>query len=101
MTRWSYNNTIHGEITTMPGCTQIGVSHGVFSRVRGSGMAVEANHERCKAMVEMGYDYAVCTVDVSNTAQVKVLERNGWKFLSAFKSSKTGHVVSLYGRPLP
>jgi predicted acetyltransferase len=84
----------------MPGCTQIGVSHGVFSRERNSGMAVAANRERCKAMLEMGYDYTLCTVDASNIAQVKVLDRNGWKFLSAFKSSKTNHVVHLYGKAL-
>ncbi len=99
MTRFSHG-PIHGEITTMPGCTQVAISHGVFSRERGSGQAVEANQKRCAAMLGMGYDYALCTVDAANVVQTRILEKNGWKYLSAFKSTKTGHTVNLYGRSL-
>lgn len=92
--------SIHGEITTMAGCTQIAISHGVFSRQYGSGQAVEANQKRCEIMHGMGYDYALCTVDAANVKQTRILEKNGWKYLSAFKSTKTGHTVNLYGRDL-
>lgn len=91
---------IHGEISTMPGCSQVAISHGVFSRQRGSGLATEANGVRIEAMHDMGYDYALCTVDHANEVQIAILERNKWTWLSSFDSSKTGHHVRLYGRRL-
>lgn len=89
-----------GEIDSLPGCSQVGVSHAVFvpPEDRGRGWGKEANLERLTYMFnELGYDYALCTVDSANLAQVKILEGNGWKKLDEFKSSKTGHTVCLYG----
>lgn len=99
MTRLTHG-PIHGEITTMPGCTQVGISHAVFSRKRGSGMAAEANKKRTDAMYEMGYDYALCTVDAANDAQIAILRKNGWECLDVFASTKTNHNVCLYGKAL-
>lgn len=50
--------------------------------------------------VDYGYDYALCTADMNNSAQIKVLASNNWLFLGSFKSSKTGHFVGIYGKPL-
>ena len=100
MTRWSYQGVIHGEITTMPGCTQIGISHAVYSINPGSGKGALANGARCEAMHGMGYDYALCTVDVQNEAQLKILRQNGWRCLDTFRSRKTGHHVAVYGKDL-
>lgn len=94
---------VYGEITTLPGCTQIGVSHNVFvdpSR-RGQGWGTEANLQRTAFMRDnMGYDYALCTVESTNEAQQKIMSVNGWKQLSYFVSRKTGHTVILYGKEL-
>ena len=48
----------------------------------------------------LGYDYALCTVDASNRAQVVILAKNGWQHLATFQSTKTEHHVSLWGKDL-
>lgn len=91
-----------GELSTLPGCTQIAVSHGVFvpPENRGKGLGTWANTERTRVAHDLGYDYILCTVDSANVAQCKVMQKNGWVVLSTFKSRKTSHWVLLYGRSL-
>lgn len=94
---------VFGEIDSLPGCSQVAVSHSVFVPIgqRGRGHATRANDRRLHLMrEELGYDYALCTVDESNTAQVRVMASNGWSELDRFRSTKTGHTVIIYGRPL-
>ena len=95
------NGTI-GEIDTMPGCSQIGISHAVFRPVikRGKGQGGLAHKGRLTHMEDLGYDYALCTVDMSNEAQLHILKKYGWHQIDEFISSKTGHTVGLFGRPL-
>lgn len=92
-----------GELTTLPGCTQIVVSHSVFlpKNKRGLGKGSKAHSARLAYMEDLGYDYAICTVDATNTAEISILEKNGWNKLSSFLSSKTNHLVLLYGRQIP
>ena len=90
-----------GEITTMPGCTQVGISHAVFSKNPGKGNGALANEARQKFMSDMGYNYALCTVDAANNRQISIMDKMGWRLLDTFWSSKTGHNVRLYGRVLP
>lgn len=88
-----------GELTTLPGCSQIGVSHSVFvpEHLRGNGLGKKANIDRVNfAKTELGYDGLVCTVDDENLAQVNVMISCGWQKAFTFKSSKTGHSVSLW-----
>lgn len=89
-----------GELTALPGCSQVVVSHGVFvpTHKRGKGVGKKAHKARLAYIQDLGYDYSLCTVDSSNIAQKKILEVNGWKVLDSFVSSKTGHLVLLYGR---
>ena len=92
-----------GEIDSLPGCSQIGVSHSVFCppehRTKGAG--TEANRRRLTLMkADYGYDYALCTVDLSNHAQLRILAANGWTQLDSFLSSKTGHKVGIFGTQL-
>lgn len=91
---------VHGEITTMPGCSQVAISHAVFSRERGVGNGTKANDARTAYMKEIGYDYALCTVSSENEHQIAIMRKNGWRLLDTFTSSKTGHVVGLYGKEL-
>lgn len=90
---------VHGELTTLPGCTQVVVSHGVFipKHLKGMGKGKSANKQRKQVAFELGYDYMLCTVDQANKAQVHILESNGWKLLDSFTSSKTENTVLLYG----
>ena len=60
---------VYGEIDSLPGCTQVGVSHSVFCppENRNKGRGTEANKRRLVFMKhDYGYDYAVCTVDLNN-----------------------------------
>jgi len=94
---------VFGEIDSLPGCSQIGVSHSVFCppELRNEHRATEANKRRLTFMkVDYGYDYALCTVDLENRHQIKILASNGWRQLSSFISTKTGHSVGLFGRDL-
>lgn len=93
----------YGEIDTLPGCTQVAVSHAVFVPItnRGKGAGKAAQAARLSVLKEgLGYDYAVCTVDLANARQLHILEEAGWKHLDSFPSSKTGHNVALFGRLL-
>lgn len=94
------NGLVIEEIDNLPGCSQIAVSHGVFvpKEHRGTGKGGDAHTERLATMSDLGYDYALCTVDAANTAQIKILKKNNWKKLDKFVSSKTGHKIALYGK---
>lgn len=96
-------NGVYGEISSMPGCSQIGISHGVFlpKALRGAGIAKAANATRTAFMRdELGYDYALCTVDQTNEPQNAIMRKRGWIILDTFVSSRTGHVVHLYGKDI-
>lgn len=92
-----------GEITSLPGCSQVGVSHGVFApkEIRHQGHGRSSNQKRTEYMkTELGYDYALCTVSEGNNVQKKILQKNGWFKLDSFMSEKTDHLVHLYGKEL-
>lgn len=94
---------VYGEIDSLPGCSQVGVSHAVYvpESLRGAGLGKKANIQRLRYMgSSLGYDYALCTVDAANIAQIKILQDNEWEKLSWFTSSKTGHRVEIWGYKL-
>lgn len=89
-----------GELDSLPGCSQVAVSHGVFLPIhhRGDGLGTDANKERQRiAFEELNYDMMICTIDGNNGAQRHILCKNGWKLLTEFNSRKTGHVVEVWG----
>lgn len=88
------------ELDNLPGSSQVCVSHSMFVKPehRGQGLADQEHKDRLAAIKDLGYDYAICTVDKSNAAQVHLLEKNGWTNLDFFWSQKTGHSVGIYGR---
>lgn len=92
-------NGVIGEIDSLPGCTQIAVSHSVFLPVhhRGDGLGTEANKMRQRiAFEELGYDMMMCTIDSENKVQQRILTKNRWMCLTSFKSRKTGHIVEVW-----
>lgn len=93
-------NGFVGEITTLPGCSQVGVSHSVFALpdVRGKRFGSATNrHRQETAFGYLAYDYMLCTVESTNLVQKNILTQNGWMFLDQFISRKTGHTVELWG----
>lgn len=88
-----------GELTTLPGCSQICVSHGVFlpPSERGRGKGKTANKRRQNIVFnDLGYDVLMCTVDEANKPQINILQNNGWKKSFSFVSRKTGNSVAVY-----
>lgn len=90
-----------GEIDSLPGCSQIAVFHSVFNPTeRQVGRGDLAHKARLDKARYLGYDLAMCTVNLENVAQGKILLNNSWRFIQGFKSSKTSHGVGLYIREI-
>lgn len=87
------------EFTSFPGCNQIAVSHGMYMRKasRGKGHAHYEQKISLDKMRELGYGYALCTVDADNAAQIKVLRKAGWRDLDHFVSEQTGTDLLIFG----
>ena len=90
------------ELHSLPGCNQLVVSTHAFIKkvMRGKGWGRVRNKEQLKRATKLGYDYILCTVVACNTAQIKILENNGWKKLDSFNNKVTENEVLLYGRNL-
>jgi len=92
-----------GEIDSLPGCTQIAVSHSVFlpKGLRGQSKGTVAGYKRDAYLRDsLGYDYALCTVASSNDVEKRCLITRGWKKLDNFMSTKTDHAVEIWGKSL-
>jgi L-amino acid N-acyltransferase YncA len=90
-----------GEIDSLPGCSQVAVFHSVFNPTeRQKGRGKIAHQARLDKARYLGYNLAVCTVDLNNVAQLKILESFGWKQAEIFCSSKTGHRVGLFTKEI-
>ena len=86
------------EVTTLPGCPQVAVSHSVFVRPehRGKGHGSGNHLARLKRYKELHYDCVICTVAATNVREQAILKKNGWKCLSEFHSTNTGHGVQIW-----
>lgn len=98
MTRFAYpEGCFHIEPT--PAQPQVAHCYGffVFHHLRGKGLAHDLKQKQMIVLRGLGYDYATCTVDSNNQAQMRVLLWAGWDLLAEFKNSKTGGVTELWG----
>lgn len=102
MTIRTLTHGVHGTISELPGCTQVAVSHNVWTPLhnRGKGNGQKAHRARLKEMELFGFNYAICTVEYNNAAELKILETNGWKVLDNFLSDKTQHRLIIMGKKL-
>lgn len=88
---------IIGEIDSLPGCTQVAVFHSVFNPgVRGEGRGKLAHDARIDQARYLGYNTALCTVNMDNSIQLHILEKAGWKCVHKFNSIKTNHTVGIF-----
>lgn len=90
------------ELTSLPGNSQVCVSHNafIFEEHRGKGVGNEIHRLRLDQMRALGYDAAICTVKDENKVQLHILEKNGWTRAMTFRSSYTGNLVHLYVKTL-
>lgn len=91
-----------GEITSLPGNPQVVVTYAGFvpMSMRGNGVGSASHAARLLLMQQLGYDYALATVDMANTAQIRIMRKYEWDVLATFKSSKTGNTIALFGKQL-
>lgn len=92
----------HYELTSLPGCNQIVISHHAFinPEFRGKGLGHKTHAKRLDIIRNLGYDYALCTTAASNVPQRKILEAAGWKQLDQFKNSETNNEVIIWGKTI-
>lgn len=98
MTRFA-NNVGAFHVEPAPSQPQLAHCHGFFVRHdvrrRGHGQTLKA--QQMQIIADLGYDFAICTVDSENQAQLSILDQAGWKKLADFHNSKTGGTTELWG----
>ncbi len=98
MNRFS-NNAGAFHIDPVPSQTQIAHCHGFFvkhnMRRRGHGSILK--ELQMQVLKRLGYDFATCTVDSENKAQITILQQAGWRLLAEFANSKSGGKTQLWG----
>ncbi len=98
MTRFS---TDYGafHIEPVPSQPQMAHCHGLFVRhdMRGLGYGHALKEYQMQQLKALGYDFATCTVDSQNRAQITILQQAGWRLLAEFANSKTGGTTQTWG----
>lgn len=88
-----------GHLDNLPGCSQVGVSHGAFVQPseRGKGVGQMAHTARLRMAEEsLSYDCLICTVNMDNKAELAILAKNDWRRATVFTSSNSGHKIGLF-----
>lgn len=90
------------ETESLPGCNQIMVSFSVFTlpEHRGKGMGINHMMERLRHYKKLEYDVVICTVNVDNSVQRRILKQTGWEPAFVFNSTRTGNMIHLWYRHL-
>ena len=94
--------TFSGEVTPLPGCPDIAVSHAVYCHSgAGSGGGKQANRLRCEQIKALGYSAVMCTVVSTNEAQLRILRDLGWQEVAIPVSNKrTGSSILVFIKQL-
>lgn len=84
-------------LSELPGCCGILVSHNahVCQEYRGRGVGTLLNELRIHMAHKFRYSILLCTTDIYNKAENKVLDRNKWKSIQKFKNERTGNSISV------
>lgn len=90
------------ELNEMPGCSQIVVSNNAFIHHvhRGRGCGKKQHRERVIHAHDMGFDFMIATVVSTNAIGKHIMASHGWSKMNQFRSTKTGHIVEIWGRHL-
>jgi len=88
------------EIDSLPSQCQVGICHGFYVNPdkRRQGLAHGLKQEQNEVLSGLGYDYGLCTVAESNSAQKAVLDKAGWRYLDSFFSSRQNERIEIWGR---
>lgn len=90
------------ELSSFPGCSQVVVSNHayIYPKHRGKGRGRHNHQLRVERATIMGYDYIICTVKASNTPELMILRKEGFKELDTFTNTNTGNTVMVFGKKL-
>lgn len=101
MSRYA-NKYGYWELNKFPGCNQIVVSNHAFiyPKYRGKGLGTKNHELRLERAKVLGYDYIMCTVISTNTAELAILNKSGFKKLDEFDNTETGNTVYVFGKKL-
>ena len=85
------------KLVQMIGCCGICVSTGVYvhNEYRNKGVNTILNNFRIDIAKELGYGLLLCTDVSNNTAEVKTLDKNGWKHIYNFKNPRTQNNINI------
>lgn len=90
-----------GEVTPLPGCADIAVSHAVYCHNgSGGGGGREAMQQRLLQLKELGYSAVMCTVNAENARQLHILEKEGWTIGLDIHNKRTKNRIRLCYREL-
>lgn len=92
----------HYELNNFPGCAAIVVSNHAFvhKQHRRLGLGNINHMQRLQHAQKLGYNYILCTVQSTNTIQLKILKKHKWKQLDTFINDETEHTIMLFGKTL-
>lgn len=85
------------KLIQMIGCCGICVSTQVFvhCNFRNKGINTILNNFRIDIAKELGYGILLCTDVSNNTAEVKTLDKNGWKHVYNFRNPRTSNKINI------
>ena len=96
------NENGYCELNSFPGNSQIVVSNHAFiyPEKRGKGFGSENHKLRRERAAFLGYDYMICTVKSTNSPELFILAKEGFKELDRFVNTNTGNVNIIFGKSL-
>jgi len=96
------NENGYCELNNFPGNSQIVVSNHAFiyPEKRGKGLGRKNHQLRVERATFLGYDYIICTVKSDNSAELAILEKEGFKLLDEFLNTNTGNNNKIFGKQL-
>lgn len=96
--RFAHNSGAY-HIEPAPSQPQLAHCHGFYvdhdKRRQGLGSVLKA--QQMRTLSQLGYDFAICTVDGQNQAQITILQQAGWNVLAEFDNRKTGGITQVWG----
>lgn len=90
------------EVSDLPGCPQVAVSHNVFllPQFRGIGLGHKFMRHRLGTIRDLGYNCVLATVDKYNGAEIATLEKARWENVKLFESSRTDNNINIWLRDI-
>lgn len=86
------------EIDSMPNQPSMALCHSfvVYESYRGRGFGLKLKLRQKDFLVANGFTAAICTVQSSNEAQLKILQKCGWEFVSRIYDARANSIVEVH-----